>query len=72
MYDLLYQEPFHYITIEEFVSNGYVLVIMMLFGSALRSLCVWTTQYVLIVAGVQLKNALQVLYTVYDGYTLLI
>ena len=53
-------QPFHRLTVTDFLSNGYALVGMIFVAMAIRSLCVWTSTYVLVMAGVQVKNAIQV------------
>ncbi|XP_072014907.1 ATP-binding cassette sub-family C member 8-like [Amphiura filiformis] len=53
------QESFHFVTYEDFFTNGYVQLIIMFVAAFSRKFFYWASNYMLIVESVHIKNALQ-------------
>ena len=47
-------------SLEDFFSNGFVLLAVMLLANIIQNLCGWTSQYALVLESVGIKAAIQV------------
>ncbi len=57
---IFFQRDFHYITLEEFFNNGFILLFVIFVAKLIERVCVLTSQYMLIVESVHIRTAVQV------------
>ncbi|XP_072031600.1 ATP-binding cassette sub-family C member 9-like [Amphiura filiformis] len=53
------KETFHFISLHEFFTNGFVLLAVIFVANVIERFCLWTAQYMLIVESVHIRTALQ-------------
>ena len=54
------QDIFHFVSLQEFFADGFVLVVAIFIGNIIERVVLWTTQYRLVIESVHTKAVLQV------------